>query len=373
METDDRDDDDLYVEITADGNWQPNGSAVPPQAVGTWQVAPEIHDLMMLRRIGGRTSRRDRSLVLAGVIAGRGKLADILMLIHMAAMDGALHLTTERDGYEIDKVLFFRRGVYLAGHSSLLEDRLGEVLVKEGFISVDQRNQCMAQVAEGARLGTVLVAEKLMSTPQVYEGLRKQGEQIFCSTLGFENGHFRLVAPLDMTQVPAMLRLNVQNLVLESMRRLDEDERAAQQAEPSAELALHRVEPVEDTELPPDSEQKIINVYNDALGKLFKTLPTIEGVPLMAELRDFVAGSVPFRDMFEGVGVRPDGTLDGDALHGNVSKLGEHRLRILQEALNELLFYVMFAAEEVVSHRLEAQLQHDVARALSRLPRHDKR
>lgn len=368
MESDDRDDDDLYVEVTAEGEWRPNDAAVPPQAVGTWQVAPEIHDLMMLRRIGGRTSRRDRSLVLAGVISGPGKLADILMLIHMAGMDGALHLTTEKDGYEVDKVLFFRRGVYLAGHSSLLEDRLGTVLVNEGFITAEQRNQCMEQVAEGARLGTVLVAQKLMSTPQVYEGLRKQGEQIFYSTLGFENGHFRLVAPLDMTQVPAMLRLSVQNLVLEGMRRLDEVAMAQ-----SEEMKLQRVAPVEDAELPPNSEQKIINVYNDALGKLFKALPTIEGVPLMAELRDFIAGSAPFRDVFDGVSVRPDGTLDDDALHANVSKLGEHRLHSLQQALNEMLFYVMFAAEEVVSHQLEAQLQHDVARALSRLPRHDKR
>jgi len=372
MGSDDHDE-DLYVEISEDGAWRPSGgTGANPNAVGTWQVAPEIHDLMVLRRMGGRTSRKDRSLILAGVISGRGALTDILTLIHMAGMDGALHLTSERDGYEIDKVLYFRRGVYLAGSSSLMEDRLGSVLVSEGYLTPEQRDVCMKDVAEGSRLGTVLVAKKLMNTPQVYEGLRKQGEQVFYSTLMFDNGHFRLVAPLDMTVVPSMLRLNVQNLLLEGMRRLDEADR-----DDSGELPLpdelRRSMPVEDAELPDDSATKIIDVYNDALTKLFAALPTIERVPLLVELRHFVSNCVPFRELFTGVQVQADGTLDAQKLHDNDARLGVSRLRLLQEALNELFFFIMFAADEVVSHQLESQLQHDVARALSRLPRGKKR
>ncbi len=363
---------DLYVEVTDDGEWKPSvGAATNAQAKGVWQVAPEIHDMMVLRRMGGPTTRHDRSLLLAGVIQRKGAIADILTLIHMSGMDGALHITSDVDGDEVDKVLFFRRGVYLAGTSSLLDDRLGSVLVQEGFISPDQRDACMADVAEGARLGTVLVAKKLMNTPQVYEGLRKQGEQVFYSTLAFDNGHFRLIAPLDMTAVPSMLRLNVQNLLLEGMRRLDEQQRASEELEIPEEL--HRAQPVADAELPDDSATKIIDVYNDALSKLFAALPTIERVPLHAELRDYVRDCVPFRDLFDDVGVRADGTLDDDKLHKNVHSLAANPLRTLQEALNELFFFIMFAADEVVSHQLEVQLQHDVARALSRLPRPKKR
>lgn len=358
-------DDELVVRVSGTGAWRPSTAlASVGEAAGSWRVAPEIDSMMVLtREAGPTTTKAARRVLLAGMLSAGGSLADILTLIHMAAMDGALFVTATGGGGDVTKVLYFRRGVYLAGRSSLTEDRLGSVLVREGLLTAAQRDHCMSKVAEGMRLGTVLVAEKLMTTPQVYEGLRHQGEQIFYSTLGVTTGFFRLVVPLDMSQVPAMLRLSVQSLLLEGMRRLDEAAHAQSQ-----QTELHRPEPVSDAELPDNAATRIIAAYNDALARLFAVVPAADRGHLLSELRHFVVECVPYRELFANVAVADDGTLDAAQLRRNDEALGEGRLRTLQEGLNELFFFIMFAADDVVDDKVEAQLQHDVARALSRLP-----
>jgi hypothetical protein len=257
--------------------------------------------------------------------------------------------------------------VYLSGRSNSSRNRLGDVLVRAGVITAAQQEEIGADAEEGVRLGQKLVSKGWMTTPQVYDGLRMQAEEIFFAALEAEKGSFHLAAPLDMTRVPAMMRLDIEHLLLEGMRRLDE--KASAVPEPIEDEELRRTQPVSVEDLPDDGAVRIISTYNDAFASLFAEVAEDARDSLMRETRRFVADSVPYRELFDGVDVTDAGTLRAEAVFDNMSAIGPERaVTLLQVGLNELLFFTLFAAGDALPAELEQTLQRNVAKALQKLP-----
>jgi hypothetical protein len=335
---------------------------------GRWRLVPELGRLLMFERMGEAPKQRvDREVVLAGICRGQTKLASVLNLIHLDRLDGALHVYSGQE----HRVLYFRHGVYLAGRSNAPVDRLGRVLVREGLLTAEQRKDAIAGLNSGKRLGTIVVSKGFLTTPQVYDGLRAQAEGIFYATLAAHELSYFLIAPLDMKQVPAMLRLDIGHLLLDGMRQIDEGRANAAiptELDEEDEAELRRTRPVSIDDLPADGPTRIIKVYNEALRRLFTAVDEGTRANLKAELERFVADSVPYQDLFEGVVVRSDGTLPVDGLVTNLRTISEASITMLQLGLNELLFFVMFAAGDALEADIEERLQRDVARALSDLP-----
>ncbi len=362
----------LYLDIDASGRPsvdQDTASWLTGEGVGRWRIVPELGRLMVLERLedgdaaSGTAARVDREVHLSGVFDSGSRVATMFNLIHLEKLDGALVIVTE----SCRKVLYFRRGVYLSGHSDDPRHRLGEVLVRAGILSAAQQRSIGNDADEGVRLGRLLVTKGWMTTPQVYEGLRMQAEEIFFSTLCSSRGTFHLLAPLDMTRVPAMMRLDIEHLLLEGMRRIDEA--AAAVPEPIEDDELRRTRPVSVEDLPDDGAVRIISAYNDALEALFEAVHHDARAELLTELERYVADSVPYRDLFRGVDVTDRGTLRAERLFDNMVSVGPRRaLTLLQVGLNELLFFVMFAAGDALPPEVEQVLQRDVARALQKLP-----
>lgn len=366
-------DKNLFVEITARGNARPSDAALEllARAPGLYRLVPAIGRLMVLERVvdnrdrSRAVDRRDpdrREVVLAGVFDAATDLAGVIDYVQMTRLDGTMHI----DSGEVKKTLYFRRGAYLSGRSNLRSDRLGSVLVRAGMLTDANRDEVVTALGDmntdGQRLGNQLVARGLLTTPQVYEGLRLQAEDIFYSTLRLNSGSYYLVSPLDMTEVPAMIRLDIKQLLMEGVRRIDE-------ATKFDEGELRQRKPIPTADLPPDAAERIVDAYNQALVQLFAGVTESLGEMLRGELTGFIEDNEAYQDLFQGVHVGDNGSLGVGVLENLVSFGRAEPLTVLQEGLNELLFFLLFAAGDALDATVEQQLQTRVAEALAALPR----
>ncbi len=353
----------LFVEVSATGRLKPGDPASVrlSEVPGLWKLVPEIGRLMLLERVVNNRDHsrigRDREVALAGVFDGHHQLAGVLDFVHIARLDGCMQI----DSGEVKATLYLRRGVYLSGRTNLRTDRLGTVLVRAGMITAQQRDELVEELSDGARLGNTLVTRGMLTTAQVYEGLRRQAEEIFYSVLRLDKGSFYISSPLDMTEVPAMLRLDLKQLLMEGVRRLDE-------AGPSgADRELRQRKPIAAERLPADAAERIFDTYNEALRKLFESLDASEGTSLRGELVGFIEDNEAYRELFAGVEVLADGSLGIEVLE-NLHDLRGDRLTTLQLGLNEMLFFIMFAAGDALNPKVEQVLQWRIAEVLEALP-----
>src|SRR5207249_4658923 len=154
---------------------------------------------------------------LAGEIGGPGALVDVLNFIHFNQWDGGLWIVSQA----VRKALFFEKGQLLSAQSSLVEDRLGNILVRLGKLSSEQLRECSREVTQERRLGTILVERGRVTTHDLYQAVQRQIEEIFHSALLLRLGAFYFTKTLDEAP-PSRLHLDTQSLLLESLRRIDE-------------------------------------------------------------------------------------------------------------------------------------------------------
>lgn len=349
------------VEFTAEGQVRPSVKAAAKlgELKGLWRLVPEVGHMMLLQRVATGAKAGGRQVRLAGTFDSNNDLHNALSMIAMGQQDGALHIISG----DLHKVLYFRKGVLLSARSTLPEDRLGNLLVRVGLLSSEDRDKCLPEVRAGQPLGTVLVSKGIMTTPKVYDGLKRQTEEIFYSILPWQTGAFYLVAPLDMTEVPTMLHLNTTELLMDGVRRLDEE------GEGEETESLRRIEPLPASELPAQGIELIVETYNKALRGLFSSVGDKTATRLKNSMSGFVQESLPFHELFFGVEVGDDGSLTSSVISENAGKTPtEAAIHNIQLGLSEILFFALFAAGEEVTPELEHQIQEEVAAQLRNLP-----
>ncbi|MBC7660318.1 MAG: hypothetical protein H7249_11490 [Chitinophagaceae bacterium] len=92
------------------------------------------------------------------------------------------------------KRLFFRKGELVFAGSNLMDDRLGEVLYREGLITLDQLTEAAVQVNRTTKFGKVLIDSEVFSCTQLWDALRLQVTSIFQSTFLQEYIYLQLEA-----------------------------------------------------------------------------------------------------------------------------------------------------------------------------------
>lgn len=79
------------------------------------------------------------------------------------------------------KQIYFEKGFFSFARSSLIDDRLGEVLYQNNLISLDQLVLSAAQVNNQKRFGQVLIEGKIFSQSRLWLGLVQQIQSIISS------------------------------------------------------------------------------------------------------------------------------------------------------------------------------------------------
>lgn len=150
-----------------------------------------------------------------------GALPSLLRVLYVGRRTGLLHLSRDQLRHSV----LFRRGDIVSARTDVTAERLGETLVRLGFLSeADFARATEQMVRGGRRLGQVLQELGILEKDRLEEALALHVREILLSTLAWNEGSYSFEehdpdAPLegDIT-----LKVSTGELILEAVRRIDD-------------------------------------------------------------------------------------------------------------------------------------------------------
>ena len=148
-------------------------------------------------------------------------LPNIFQLVKMSAKSGAL---TIRRRDEWGKV-FFSNGLINYAFSQPQTLPLGERLVKSGAVSGRQLKAALAEqkkADDGARIGTILLQQGALDRATLEAAVREQIQDAAFDFFGWPDGEFEFSADEVAGEEDILVEMNVENVIMEGCRRIDE-------------------------------------------------------------------------------------------------------------------------------------------------------
>ena len=145
-------------------------------------------------------------------------LSDVLLSLQRSEKTGVLEI---KNGH-ICKKIYIRNGDIIFTASNFEEERLGEVLLKAGRITLEQYYHSVdAMNKTGKRQGTVFVELGYLTPKELVWAIMYQVEEIILSLFQWEDGEFEFIeGPLPSEEV-ITLKLSVANLVYRGIKRIN--------------------------------------------------------------------------------------------------------------------------------------------------------
>lgn len=339
-------------------------------------------------------------------------LPDILQHLRLSRSTGVLGVS--HGGAK--KTLYVKAGRVVFATSNLPNDRLGEILLREGKIGVEEYEASIRAISRGKRQGKALVEMGALSPKDLWAGVQFQVQEIVYPMFQWEGGAFQFEESDAPEKERITVDLDLMDLVLAGLRRVDANG-PIQSRYPDGHLVLERVqaattaalEPYEmhvlnlldgersvvevcrDSEIgdsetlkvlyalvciglvrakgrkvhtldqdfvPEDTITSVLNSFNDMYALVFRHMVKEVGPIAENVLEKYVGGLREQRkDVFLGVKLQKDGTLDAAVLERNLNKHPEEERRSrLVDGLNELLYAELLAVKRTLGAEHEATL-----------------
>ena len=147
--------------------------------------------------------------------------ADLIQELHEARWTGILTLTSMGRARRV----VVQEGRPVFASSSNPDDRLGELLLRQGRISLQQFVDASKGVRPGRRLGAVLVEQGVMTPKELIAAVVDHTRHIICSAFQWREGHFRLDPGRESEDIT--LRMNTPDLLVGGIRRIESWSRVA--------------------------------------------------------------------------------------------------------------------------------------------------
>lgn len=150
-----------------------------------------------------------------------GSLADhdvpeLVQHVHERRWTGVLTLTHAGVG----KSITVQDGRLVFASSTSPDDRLGELLLRRGKISLRQLTHAGAEVKPGKRLGTVLVERGLLSPKNLVKAVTDQTQEIIYGAFLWTEGSYRMQEQAPSSEA-ITLKISTPEMILEGIRRID--------------------------------------------------------------------------------------------------------------------------------------------------------
>lgn len=339
-------------------------------------------------------------------------LPEILQHLREASATGVLTLVSGG----ARKALYLRGGRVVFATSNLPNDRLGEILIREGKITAEEYEESIKAISKGKRQGKALVEMGALTPKDLWEGVQFQVQEIVYSVFAWDEGSFHFEESTTPEKERITVDLDAQDLVLAGIRRVDAGGRV-QGRFPDGNVVLERVaggstlalERWEEHVLKlVDGERSVTEVCVESEIGDAETLKTLYALSAVGLLRakgkkvrtldqDFVPEDTTWsvvasfnrmyahvfahllrevgpiaenvlekylgalresqKGVFAGARLQKDGTLDSALVERNLSKLAEpDRRPRLVEALNELLYAELLAVKRTLGPEHEAAI-----------------
>lgn len=381
---------------------------------GEWRLVPSVDSIIIFQRADEGSSSVQRA-TLCGELVGTSTLLDVITMINTSRWTGILAIL---DGL-VSKSVSFKKGEVKAASSNQARDRMGEIIYRYGAVTRDQLDDAMREVSQTRKIGRVLVEKNYIDAHKLWHFIRLQVEEIFYSLMQFKKGSFYFF-PRDDAEFPSALTLSTQELLMEGVRRIDELSYMRERIPSNRTILMQRMVPPEDAKLDKKERQvfQFVDGVKDvaeiarlsglgefeatkALFQLLQSgyvrviddgpvtdigLKASEGGGKLAEvieafnqifrriysevkrkgreaefrsgLASFFAGASSYAKLFSSISALEDGSLPADALLANLDAISaSNQSDFLYQALNEYLFFQLFAAGEGLDKEEEQRLQ----------------
>ena len=150
------------------------------------------------------------------------EVPDILTFLNLGRRTGALVM--ERPDYETK--LFLREGRPVFATSTAEPLRFGAMLVKMGKVT-EETMERIAGKLQGARIGQALLQEKILTEDELAILLKVQVSEVIFDTFEWHDGEFTFYDGVPPPATAVTLDMDVQNLIIEGVRRIDDRARLA--------------------------------------------------------------------------------------------------------------------------------------------------
>jgi hypothetical protein len=175
---------------------------------------------VVLERTGGDSAIPvpwDRELVLSADVQSF-PLADLLSLVHSSGKSGFLVFSKEA----VVKSVYLSRGEVVFASSNQQSDRLGESLMRDGLITLDQLRDTESRWSPTERFGKILVESGAITARELWNGVKDQVEAIVRSLFAYTEGFVHFwegeVEPDNVVR----LSLPTRRLIAEGLEQRDE-------------------------------------------------------------------------------------------------------------------------------------------------------
>jgi hypothetical protein len=148
-------------------------------------------------------------------------LPEILQLIAAGRKSGTLGI--QRDDSIV--MIYFENGDVVYGYGPRQTFHLGQLLREKKKLTDTQLEEAIAMQAKAEnskRLGEILIGKGFIDRADLESVVHQQIEQLLFSLLSWQNGSFKFYENQFPTQEEITVRLSVENVILEGLRRLDE-------------------------------------------------------------------------------------------------------------------------------------------------------
>ncbi len=119
------------------------------------------------------------------------------------------------------KKVFFVKGDAIFASSTFEDDRLGEMLLKSGKITLEQYDKSVELLKKtGKRQGAILVELGYITPKDLFNGVKYQVKEIIYSLFLIEDGEYEFIEEIPKDEV-ITLKMSMGNLIYEGVKRID--------------------------------------------------------------------------------------------------------------------------------------------------------
>lgn len=171
-------------------------------------------------------ARKSKSGLLVGIkrldFPREGKLedfplADIVIGLQRSSSTGVLQVGDDA----IIKKIYIKNGDMVFAVSNQNMDRLGDILLREGKINLEQYNHSVEQLRNtGKRQGTILVQLGYIKPQELVWAVRHYVEEIILSLFSFEKGKFKFIEANSPSEEMITLKLSAANIIYRGIKRI---------------------------------------------------------------------------------------------------------------------------------------------------------
>ncbi len=154
-------------------------------------------------------------------------LPEILQLIAGARKTGTLAI--QKDDSIV--MVYFKEGNVIYAYGPQQTYHIGQLLKELKVLTAEQLEEAVRIQSESQnsrRLGEILISQKYIDRSDLQTVVETQIEELLFSLLAWQSGSFKFYENQHPTEEEITVRISIENVILEGLRRLDEKNMAAE-------------------------------------------------------------------------------------------------------------------------------------------------